>query len=50
MAKAIATLFEQEKNPIQLIKIKELDEVLEYATDKADDAADVLESIVLKSA
>jgi uncharacterized protein len=48
--KAIATLFEQEKDPIQLIKIKELYEVLEYATDKAEDAANVLEAIVLKSA
>ena len=48
--KAIATLFEQEKDPIQLIKIKELYEVLEFATDKAEDAANVLEAIVLKSA
>jgi hypothetical protein len=48
--KAIATLFEQEKDPIQLIKMKELYEVLEYATDKAEDAANVLEAIVLKSA
>lgn len=48
--KAIAALFEQEKDPIQLIKIKELYEVLEYATDKAEDAANVLEAIVLKSA
>lgn len=48
--KAIAGLFEQEKDPIQLIKIKELYEVLEYATDKAEDAANVLEAIVLKSA
>ena len=48
--KAIAELFEQEKDPIQLIKIKELYEVLEEATDKAEDAANVLEAIVLKSA
>lgn len=48
--KAIAALFEEEKNPIQLIKIKELYEVLEYATDKAEDAANVLEAVVLKSA
>jgi uncharacterized protein len=48
--KAIADLFEQEKNPIHLIKIKELYEVLETATDKAEDAANVLEAIVLKSA
>src|ERR1700704_1095815 len=48
--KAIAVLFESEKDPIQLIKMKELYEVLEYATDKAEDAANVLEAIVLKSA
>jgi len=37
-------------NPIHLIKIKELYEVLENATDKAEDAANVLEAVVLKSA
>lgn len=47
---AIATLFEHEKDPINLIKIKELIEVLETATDKAEDAADVLETVILKSA
>jgi uncharacterized protein len=47
--KAIADLFEHEKNPIQLIKLKELYEVLEYATDKAEDAANVIEAIVVKS-
>jgi predicted phosphate transport protein (TIGR00153 family) len=47
---AIAHLFEHEKDPIQLIKMKELYEVLEFATDKAEDAANVLEAIVLKSA
>ena len=47
--KAIADLFEQETDPIQLIKIKELYEVLETATDKAEDAANVIEAIVLKS-
>jgi predicted phosphate transport protein (TIGR00153 family) len=48
--KAIGELFEHEKDPIQLIKMKELYEVLESATDKAEDAANVLEAIVLKSA
>src|SRR5947209_3089960 len=47
---AIAKLFEHEKDPIALIKYKELFEVLEMATDKAEDAANVLESVVLKSA
>jgi predicted phosphate transport protein (TIGR00153 family) len=48
--RAIARLFEEEKDPIKLIKLKELYEVLEVATDKAEDAANVIEAIVLKSA
>lgn len=47
---AIAVLFEKEKDPISLIKLKELYEVLETATDKAEDAANVIEGVVLKSA
>jgi predicted phosphate transport protein (TIGR00153 family) len=47
---AIAELFDNEKDPIRLIKIKELYEVLETATDKAEDAANVLEAVALKSA
>ncbi|PYX16929.1 MAG: DUF47 domain-containing protein [Acidobacteria bacterium] len=46
---AIADLFDNEKDPIHLIKIKELYEVLETATDKAEDAANVLETVALKS-
>ena len=48
--KAIAELFDREHDPIALIKLKELYEVLEMATDKAEDAANVVESVVLKSA
>ncbi len=47
---AIGRLFQEEKDPIQLIKVKELLEVLETATDKAEDAANVLETVILKSA
>ena len=47
---AIALLFDKEKDPISLIKLKELYEVLETATDKAEDVANVLEGVVLKSA
>jgi predicted phosphate transport protein (TIGR00153 family) len=46
---AIAKLFEYEKNPIDLIKVKELLEFLESATDKAEDVANVLETVVLKN-
>ena len=47
---SIAKLFDEEKDPIHLIKLKELFEVLETATDKAEDAANVLETVLLKSA
>jgi predicted phosphate transport protein (TIGR00153 family) len=48
--RAIANLFDHEKDPIQLIKLKELYEILEVATDKAEDVANTLEGIVLKNA
>ena len=46
---AIARLFDDEKDPITLIKTKELIEFLEMATDRAEDVADVLETVVLKN-
>jgi hypothetical protein len=46
---AIGQLFDQEKDPITLLKSKELIEFLELATDKAEDVANVLETVVLKS-
>ncbi len=47
---AIGQLFERQGDPVALIKLKELYEVLETATDKAEDVANVMESVVLKSA
>ena len=47
---AIAQLFDLEKDPINLIKTKELLEFLEMATDRAEDVANVLETVVLKNA
>ncbi|HKW88551.1 MAG TPA: DUF47 family protein [Candidatus Acidoferrales bacterium] len=46
----IANLFEQEKDPVQIIKWKEIIEVLEIAADKCEDVANVIETITLKSA
>jgi predicted phosphate transport protein (TIGR00153 family) len=46
---AIGQLFDEEKDPINLIKTKELLEFLEMATDKAEDTANVLETVVLKN-
>ena len=47
---AISVLFDEEKDPIQLIKWKEIYETLETATDKCEDAANILESVVVKNA
>src|ERR1700759_117612 len=46
---AIGRLFEGDYDPITLIKLKELLEILETATDKAEDVANVLETVVLKN-
>ncbi len=46
--KTIAKLFEKEKDPIQIIKLKEIYMGLETATDKCEDAANVLEGIFIK--
>jgi hypothetical protein len=45
----IAQLFEEEKDPVEIIKWKEIIEVLENAIDKCEDVANVIESVVLKS-
>lgn len=47
---AIADLFDEEKDAIKLIKVKEILSALETATDKCEDAANVLENIILKNA
>lgn len=47
---AISRLFDEEKDPIQLIKWKEIYETLERACDKCEDAVNILESVVLKNA
>jgi predicted phosphate transport protein (TIGR00153 family) len=47
---AIGRLFAREKKPIELIKIKEILVGLETATDKCEDAANVLEAILIKHA
>ncbi len=48
--KAIAGLFMNEKDPIEVIKWKELYEHLETAIDKCEDAANIVEAVVLKNA
>ncbi len=46
----IAQLFDEEKDPVQIIKWKEIFEVIETAVDKCEDVANVIESVTLKSA
>jgi len=46
----IARLFEDSTEATEIIKWKEIYEVLEAATDKCEDASDVLAAVVLKSA
>ncbi|MCT1523635.1 MULTISPECIES: DUF47 domain-containing protein [Sphingobacterium] len=48
--KAVAELFEFEKDAINLIKYKEVLSAMEDATDKCEDVANVLESILVKNA
>jgi predicted phosphate transport protein (TIGR00153 family) len=47
---AVAKLFEEEKNAVEVLKMKEILSALETATDKAEDCANVLESIIVKTA
>ena len=47
--KAVAELFQQEKDPIALIKKKEIFELLEETTDRCEDVADVLQNVVVKN-
>jgi predicted phosphate transport protein (TIGR00153 family) len=45
---ALGKLFRTEKDPITLIKWKEIYELLEQATDRCEDVANIIESIVLQ--
>jgi len=47
---ALGNLFDEIKDPILIIKWKEIYEHLEDASDKCEDVANVLEAIVLKNA
>ena len=46
----IARLFDEETDPVQIIKWKEIIEVIETAVDKCEDVANVLETVTLKNA
>ena len=48
--KAIARLFKEETRPLEIVKWQEIFSRLEIATDRCEDVANVLESIVVKNA
>jgi uncharacterized protein Yka (UPF0111/DUF47 family) len=50
MRTAISTLFREEADTRQLIKLKAIYELLELATDRCQDVADILESVILQNA
>jgi hypothetical protein len=47
---AVRRLFEEEQNPVTIIKWKEILDFLEAATDRCEDVANVLEGVVVKHA
>ena len=47
--KAVKDLFAQEKDPIRIMKLKEIYELLEQATDYCEDVADALQNVVVKN-
>jgi predicted phosphate transport protein (TIGR00153 family) len=47
---AIAKLFEEEKNAVEVIKMKDILSMLETATDMTEDAANVINTILIKNA
>lgn len=50
LRQSLGDLFDQETDPIRVIKLKEIYETLETVTDRAEDVANGLESIVMKNA
>ena len=46
---ALARLFKEEKDPIAVIKWKEIYETLETATDRCEDVANIIEGVVLEN-
>lgn len=46
---ALGKLFRHEKDPITLIKWKEIYELLESATDRCEDVANIIESVILQN-
>ena len=47
---SLAALFEEQGDPIEVIKWKEIYETMEIVTDRCEDVANVIEGIILKMA
>ena len=47
---SLAALFEENGDPIEVIKWKEIYETMEIVTDRCEDVANVIEGIILKMA
>ena len=46
---AVSELFQNEKDPIAIMKLKEIYEFLEQTTDACEDVADALQNVVVKN-
>jgi uncharacterized protein Yka (UPF0111/DUF47 family) len=46
---ALARLFREDQNPITIMKWKEIYELLETATDRCEDVANIIEGVVLEN-
>ena len=49
LREGLAKLFKHERDPVLIMKWKELYEILEDATDRCEDATDVIEGVVLEN-
>ena len=50
LRESLAAMFDEEPDPIEVIKWKEIYETLEAVTDRCEDVANVIEGIILKMA
>ena len=49
LRRSVARLFKEEKDPIVVIKWKEIYETLESATDRCEDVANIIEGVLLEN-
>ena len=50
LRRSVARLFKEEKDPIVVIKWKEIYENLENASDRCEDVANIIEGVILEHA